>query len=184
VQDLIASNGQAPRPLYFASKKFCSSPSLCVSPGSSESGSKLSSPARLQSSMLNSAVIISSSQNSSLFPHDGEMARSSAGMSLAALATSPTAVTDVFYSIADILFGSIINTINKHLHSINNSIHKYVVMTIAARVRAGRAAIKEGLLDIFRSPVTNPHLGQSCQWHKQTPKDCGLLLSRYPKLAE
>jgi hypothetical protein len=105
-------------------------------------------------------------------------------MSLPTLATSPTAVIDVFYSIADILFGSIINTINKHLHSINNSIHKYVVMTIAARVRAGRAAIKERLLDIFRMPFTNPYLGQSCQWHQQAPKRCGLLLSKYPKLAE
>jgi hypothetical protein len=184
VQDLTASYGHALRPLHFASKKFCSSPSICISPESSELGSKLSSPARLQSSMLNSAGIISSSHNGSLFPYNGEMARSSAGMSLPTLATSPTAVPDVFYSIADILFGSIIKTINKHLHSINNSIHKYVVMTIAARVRAGRAAIKEGLLDIFRSPVTNPHLGQSCQWHHLTPKRCGLLLSKYPKLAE
>ena len=123
MQDLISSNWQAPRPLYFASKNFCSSPSICISPESSESGSKLSCPARLQSSMLNSAGIISSSQNSSLFPHDGEMARSSAGMCLPTLATSPTAVTDVFYSIADFMFGSIINTINKYLHRINTSIH-------------------------------------------------------------
>jgi hypothetical protein len=54
-------------------------------------------------------------------------------------------VTDVFFLTADFLFGSIINTINKHLCSINKSIHQYIVMAIAARVRAGRAAIKERL---------------------------------------
>jgi hypothetical protein len=106
---------------FFISTDSCASRSkISSSPCSDISKTRMNlSPARLQSSMLNSAGIISSSQYSSLFPH-GEVERWD---ELAHPRDSPTAVIDVFYSIADILFGSIINTINKHLHSINNSIH-------------------------------------------------------------